>query len=297
MSVEKAPRPIRAATLGVVAVLACAMADRVWRRGRADRAGREVQAGRGDPGPGQGSIRDHLQGPRRSARRSRDEQAGDGQAGEHGRGPESQPLARESEHLLRHDGALQAERGCLQARQGRGRRSGGRQVPGGPRRSLGRDQPVPEQREAPPSGAFAARGRRLGGAADELSPCHVCDDAARAAPRRLAGDQGHAAPVLPGGRQGPAGDDGAAQPLVERAAVRRRPRSHHAPAPSPRHDVRHHPRLRRPRRRRPHRRRPRRGASRCTTGSTSRSSTGACTASSAGSASTSTSARCRSACR
>ena len=62
--------------------------------------------------------------------------------------------------------------------------------------------------------------------------------------------------------QGPAGDDGAAQPLVERAALRRRPRPHHAPPASPRHDVRHHPRPRRPRARRPHRRRPQRGASR-----------------------------------
>ena len=73
-------------------------------------------------------------------------------------------------------------------------------------------------------------------------------DAAGAAPRRLAADQGHTAPLLPGRRQGPAGDDAAAQPLVERSALRRRARPHDAPAPPPRHDVPDRPRLRRPRR-------------------------------------------------
>ena len=80
--------------------------------------------------------------------------------------------------------------------------------------------------------------------------------APRAAPGRLAADQGHAAPVLPGARQDPPGDDAAAQPLVERAALRRRTRAHDASSPPPWHDVRHQPRLCRPRRRRARGRRP-----------------------------------------
>ena len=122
-------------------------------------------------------------------------------------------------------------------------------------------------------------------------------DAARASSERLAGDEGHAASVLPGGRQDPARHDGAAQPLVERAALRRRPRPHDAPAPSPRHDVRDHARLRRPRRRGPHRRRAHARRSACTTGSPSRSSTGGCMRSSPISGSTWRSGSRRSACR
>ena len=103
-------------------------------------------------------------------------------------------------------------------------------------------------------------------------------DAARAAPGRLAADEGHAAPVLPGGRQDPAGDDAAAQPLVERAALRRRPRAHDAPPASPRHDVRHHASTSSITRSSCARPTAAATASSCTTASTSRSSTGGCTA-------------------
>ena len=80
----------------------------------------------------------------------------------------------------------------------------------------------------------------------------------RAAPGRLAPDEGHAASVQPDPGQDPAGDHAAAQPLVERPALRRRPRAHDAAAASPRHDLRDHDRLRRSRpdradRRRSHR--------------------------------------------
>src|SRR5262245_31061231 len=44
-----------------------------------------------------------------------------------------------------------------------------------------------------------------------------------APPRGLAADEGHAPSLLPDRRQGAAGDDRAAQPVVERAALRRRP--------------------------------------------------------------------------
>src|SRR5207237_10387390 len=65
-----------------------------------------------------------------------------------------------------------------------------------------------------------------------LGRVHARAAASRAPPRRLAPDEGPAPPLLPDRRQGPARQYPAAQPLVERPALRRRARADHAPAPS-----------------------------------------------------------------
>ena len=81
---------------------------------------------------------------------------------------------------------------------------------------------------------------RLGDCAMSRAPRTSAFGPARAAPRGLAPDEGHAAPVLPDPRQDPARHHGAAQPLVERAALRRRPRADDPAAAPRRHDVRAH---------------------------------------------------------